>query len=76
MLLGRTGRMGPCVQEFQCPSRFNLWENPLLLLLESSVQVLTENGGGNLQSQMPLELWRILNLGGYSCFLSKDSAQT
>lgn len=75
MLLGRRGRMGPCVQEFQCPSRFNLWENALLLPLESSVQVLTENGRGNLQSQMPLELRRILNLGGYSCFLSKDSAQ-
>ena len=67
--------MSPCVGEFQCPSRLNLWENPLLLLLESSVQVLTENGGGNLQSQMPLEPRRILNLVGYGCFLPKDSAQ-
>lgn len=36
--------MGPCVQEFQCPSGSIFWENPPLLL-ESSVQFSLKTEG-------------------------------
>lgn len=64
--------MCACFQEFQCPSWFSLWKNPLPLPLESSHQVPTKNGGKILSPRMPLVLLRILYLAGYNCLLLRD----